>query len=160
MAKILPPVPDPAILGIPIKLLPNAVIATPIEHMVNRLFRIPIEEGDFDFLEDRWLKIYVSDMDVSIHFGFDGQKLSVVDPRPCDVEFRGNLAALMSLATRQEDPDTLFFQRKLMIEGDTELGLGIKNLLDSLELEQLPRELRTILTLRSKVQSGLSRIIH
>ena len=44
----------------------------------------------------------------------------------------------MRLASRQEDQDTLFFQRSLMIEGDTELGLGIKNLLDSLEPEQLP----------------------
>jgi len=34
---------------------------------------------------------------------------------------------------REEDPDTLFFKRKLQIEGDTELGLITKNLLDSVE---------------------------
>jgi predicted lipid carrier protein YhbT len=34
---------------------------------------------------------------------------------------------------RQEDPDTLFFNRTLDIEGDTELGLIVKNMLDAVE---------------------------
>jgi predicted lipid carrier protein YhbT len=39
------------------------------------------------------------------------------------------------LATRREDPDTLFFNRRLRLGGSTELGLYAKNFLDSLELE-------------------------
>ena len=39
------------------------------------------------------------------------------------------------LVSRQEDPDTLFFQRRLTIEGDTELGLEVKNILDALDHE-------------------------
>lgn len=50
-----------------------------------------------------------------------------------DVVFRGTLAAYLKLMTRQEDPDTLFFNRQLSIEGDTELGLAVKNLLDAME---------------------------
>jgi len=50
-----------------------------------------------------------------------------------DVTFRGELHAYLKLLTRQEDPDTLFFNRQITIEGDTELGLGIKNLLDALD---------------------------
>ncbi len=38
------------------------------------------------------------------------------------------------LARRQEDPDTLFFSRRLSMEGDTELGLLVKNTLDAIEL--------------------------
>ncbi len=38
------------------------------------------------------------------------------------------------LATRQEDPDALFFSRRLLVEGDTELGLIAKNTLDGLNL--------------------------
>jgi len=34
-----------------------------------------------------------------------------------------------------------FFQRRLVIEGDTDLGLNVKNLLDSLDLDHLPPEL-------------------
>jgi predicted lipid carrier protein YhbT len=38
---------------------------------------------------------------------------------------------------RKEDPDTLFFSRRLLMEGDTELGLLVKNTLDALELPPL-----------------------
>ncbi len=38
------------------------------------------------------------------------------------------------LARRQEDPDTLFFNRRLAMEGDTELGLLVKNTIDAIEL--------------------------
>lgn len=38
------------------------------------------------------------------------------------------------LSKREEDPDTLFFSRRLVMEGDTELGLLLKNTLDAMEL--------------------------
>jgi predicted lipid carrier protein YhbT len=41
------------------------------------------------------------------------------------------------LARRQEDPDTLFFNRRLAMEGDTELGLLVKNTIDAIELPVL-----------------------
>ena len=41
--------------------------------------------------------------------------------------------AFYQLLQRQEDPDTLFFNRRLSIEGDTELGLMVKNTLDALD---------------------------
>jgi predicted lipid carrier protein YhbT len=41
------------------------------------------------------------------------------------------------LATRREDPDTLFFNRRLRLSGNTELGLYVKNFLDSLEPQEL-----------------------
>lgn len=41
------------------------------------------------------------------------------------------------LARRLEDPDTLFFSRRLSMEGDTELGLLVKNTLDAIELPLL-----------------------
>lgn len=43
------------------------------------------------------------------------------------------------LALRKEDPDTLFFDRRLVIEGDTELGLLVKNALDRAELPLPPQ---------------------
>ena len=50
-----------------------------------------------------------------------------------DLAFRANLSAFLQLAARQEDPDSLFFSRELSIEGDTELGLIVKNMLDAVE---------------------------
>lgn len=43
------------------------------------------------------------------------------------------------LALRRADPDTLFFGRRLVIEGDTELGLLLKNRLDALDLRALAK---------------------
>ena len=57
-----------------------------------------------------------------------------------DLVFAAPLSALLQMLTRQQDPDTLFFERALAIEGDTELGLIVKNLLDRIEL---PAFLRT-----------------
>ena len=54
-------------------------------------------------------------------------------PETPDLAFRANLSAFLQIAVRQEDPDTLFFNRELMVEGDTELGLVVKNTLDALE---------------------------
>ena len=48
--------------------------------------------------------------------------------------FAANASAYLQMLARQEDPDTLFFHRRLLIEGDTELGLLVKNLLDRVEL--------------------------
>ena len=63
---------------------------------------------------------------------------------------------LLMIAARKQDPDTLFFQRRLVIEGDTELGLYVKNLMDAIELEQMPKALRVMLMqMADFVEAGL-----
>ena len=59
--------------------------------------------------------------------------------REPDLAFAANLSAYLQLLARQEDPDTLFFNRELEITGDTELGLIVKNMLDAVEWPRLPR---------------------
>ncbi|MBC8952242.1 sterol carrier protein, SCP [Xenorhabdus sp. PB62.4] len=50
---------------------------------------------------------------------------------------------------------TLFFQRRLRIEGNTELGLHVKNLMDSIELESMPSILRFgLLRLAEFIKAG------
>jgi O2-independent ubiquinone biosynthesis accessory factor UbiT len=56
---------------------------------------------------------------------------------PADVTVRASLRDYAALALRSEDPDTLFFTRRLVIEGDTELGLALKNALDALDWRAL-----------------------
>jgi O2-independent ubiquinone biosynthesis accessory factor UbiT len=60
-----------------------------------------------------------------------------VSPGEPDLQFKARLSAYLQMVSRQEDPDTLFFNRSLSIEGDTELGLRVKNMLDALEWPQL-----------------------
>ena len=46
----------------------------------------------------------------------------------------------VQLALRNADPDTLFFERRLTISGDTDVGLIVKNALDRIE-PPLPQRL-------------------
>jgi predicted lipid carrier protein YhbT len=52
---------------------------------------------------------------------------------PADVIVRADAQAFVLLALRRADPDALVFQRRLVLEGDTETGLALKNALDALE---------------------------
>lgn len=64
---------------------------------------------------------------IALVYQLPNDKLVVADkPVAEDVSFSGNLNDLVLIAGRKEDPDTLFFQRRLSIEGDTELGLEVK----------------------------------
>ena len=54
-----------------------------------------------------------------------------------DLTCTAMLSVFLRLLAREEDPDTLFFNRELSIEGDTELGLIVKNMLDAVELPRL-----------------------
>ena len=47
----------------------------------------------------------------------------------------GTVHDYLLLASRTEDTDTLFFSRRLHMQGDTELGLYVKNFLDGLDME-------------------------
>lgn len=55
--------------------------------------------------------------------------------RPWDVRMRGRFEDFWQMAIGAEDPDTLFFQRRLAIEGDVETGHTLKNLLDAHEYD-------------------------
>ncbi len=52
-----------------------------------------------------------------------------------DVTISGDLAALASLCLGLEDPDSLFFSRRLLLTGDTASGLLFKNVLANLDFD-------------------------
>ncbi|KJY75424.1 sterol-binding protein [Vibrio coralliilyticus] len=146
-----------SILRSPVHLLPKSVQKKALLEGLKSVFRESLEDGDFEFLEGKWLKIEIKDMQLSWYVSYQDSQLMVADSAVKeDVAFRGTLNDLVLIAGRKEDPDTLFFQRRLSIEGDTELGLEIKNLMDSVDLEQLPKPLQTLLNqLADFVQKGL-----
>jgi O2-independent ubiquinone biosynthesis accessory factor UbiT len=141
----------------PVQLLPKFVQRTTMLEALKVVFKEALEEGDFEFLEGKWLKIEVVDLDLHWNISFRHKQLVVAErEQQPDVSFKGNLNDLVLIAGRKEDPDTLFFQRRLSIEGDTELGLEVKNLMDSVDLEALPKTLKICLNqLADFVQKGL-----
>ncbi|RTZ15985.1 SCP2 domain-containing protein [Vibrio aquaticus] len=146
-----------SILRSPVHLLPQSVQKKALLEGLKMVFKEALEDGDFEFLENKWLKVEVKDMQLSWMISYQDDKLVVADKAiKEDVSFSGNLNDLVLIAGRKEDPDTLFFQRRLSIEGDTELGLEVKNLMDSVDLESLPKTLQTALNqLADFVQKGL-----
>jgi len=108
---------------------------------LNSIFKEAILEGDFEFLQEKWLKISITDLDLHWWLSFENKTLIMVSDKHNiieDVSFSATGDDLLLIAGRKQDPDTLFFQRRLKIEGDTELGLEVKNLIDAIEIEQLP----------------------
>jgi predicted lipid carrier protein YhbT len=86
-------------------------------------------------LEGRTCRIVASDTGVSVAFRV---RAAAFEPlratAPADVTIGACIGDLVLLAVRRADPDTLFFERRLAISGDTETGLRLKNMLDAVEL--------------------------
>ncbi|MFW5969862.1 MAG: ubiquinone anaerobic biosynthesis accessory factor UbiT [Halofilum sp. (in: g-proteobacteria)] len=113
---------------------------------LNRTLRRQLADGEFGFLIGRTLAVCITDLD--IHWSFTtnttGDRI-LKSMAPADATIHGDSVALLLIAARRIDPDTLFFQRRLMVTGDTEFALHARNLLDTLEPEELPVPLRSLL---------------
>ena len=89
-------------------------------------------------LHGKLISIRVTDASIAFHFTLNERGIMPrrADKTP-DLTISASAYDFMRLAMRKEDPDTLFFSRRLLMEGDTELGLLVKNTLDALELPPL-----------------------
>ncbi len=140
----LPAVPKPTqLLSIPIKLIPGALHSHGLAFILNKILADALDQGELDFLDGRIARITVSDLGLDYRLTLRHGRLTAAEShRQPDVRFGGLLKEFMLLALNKEDPDTLFFQRRLQLEGDTELGLEIKNFLYTLDENTLPKPMR------------------
>lgn len=146
----------PSLMSVPVKLAPFALKRQVLEQVLSWQFRQALAEGELEFLEGRWLSIHVRDIGLLWYTSVVDGRLVVSQQADADVSFSADASDLLMIAARKQDPDTLFFQRRLVIEGDTELGLYVKNLMDAIELEQMPKALRVmLLQLANFVEAGL-----
>ncbi len=138
------PLPPPRRCGLLLRAIPPRWRARAALALLGRAVA-PLGEGDtLEFLRGRRFGIEVSDLDLRWTLAWrDGRLRACVDPAEATV--RGSLTDLLLLASRLEDADTLFFQRRLVLTGDTELGLTLRNVLDRLPWEQVPLGLRIAL---------------
>lgn len=146
----------PSLMSVPVKLAPFALKRQVLEQVLSWQFRQALAEGELEFLEGRWFSIHVRDIGLLWYTSVVDGRLVVSQQADADVSFSADASDLLMIAARKQDPDTLFFQRRLVIEGDTELGLYVKNLMDAIELEQMPKALRVmLLQLADFVEAGL-----
>ncbi len=116
----------PSLMSVPVKLAPFALKRQVLEQVLSWQFRRGAGGGELEFLEGRWLSIHVRDIGLLWYTSVVDGRLVVSQQADADVSFSADASDLLMIAARKQDPDTLFFQRRLVIEGDTELGLYVK----------------------------------
>jgi len=129
----------PASLASVLGKLPSTPPCWALVTTLNQLKKRNILPVDMSLLAGRSFEVHILDADMRLHFVADDACFSVgnASGEP-DLRLSANLADFARMMLREEDPDTLFFNRKLIIEGDTELGLIVKNLLDSVDWSTTP----------------------
>lgn len=89
-------------------------------------------------LERRRLRIKVRDAGLAFDFEIArGRFATLSGHAPPDLCITANAYDFLLLTQKKVDPDTLFFSQRLAMEGDTELGVLVKNTLDAIELPVL-----------------------
>ena len=89
-------------------------------------------------LHGKQIEIRVKNLGLNLYFTIDADRFTPTRfGKVPDLIISATAQDFFLLATRREDPDTLFFSRRLIVEGDTELGLVAKNTLDAIELPKL-----------------------
>lgn len=134
----------PALVRLPLSKVPFSAKAALIKPLLSLLLAGEAKAGELDFLTGQWVGIEVKDLGLSFEVSFDGA-MKIQAPASPQVQFSANSRELLLIAAGKEDPDTLFFQRRLSIEGDTELGLMVKNMLLAIDLSRLPAPVKTSL---------------
>ena len=121
-------------LSLPLRLVPSAVHSHALAALLNQVMKEALADGELDFLEGRRVGIEIDDLGLHYRLGVERRRIQGFgNDSPPDAAVAGGLREFMLLAARREDADTLFFQRRLRMSGDTEVGLYLKNFLDAFE---------------------------
>jgi O2-independent ubiquinone biosynthesis accessory factor UbiT len=139
LARLLPPVPH----GLVQPWLDLALGAMAARHPA--LFRRLDDQGR------RRIRIIARDLPLAFELalgrGPDLPALTAVAPDqrpPAAATIRADLLALLALLEGRLDGDALFFERALVVEGDMELVLALRNAIDDADIDLL-RDLATML---------------
>ena len=135
----------PQALRWPLKLIPDAMRHRLFCYSLNHVFKQSLLDDELAFLDGRSIAIIVEDANLRLCFGMrDNKLISRETIKVADMTMQGRAYDFLLMLSRKEDPDTLFFNRRLKLSGDTELGLYVKNFLDSLEFTDRQKLILTI----------------
>lgn len=130
----------PAPLAKLVARLPVAPPSRVFSTLANRLLWPALKTLDWQPLLGRRYVIRVKDLGLTLRFSVTPRGFAPDSGAP-DLTISATARDFLLLLSRREDPDSLFFSRRLVSEGDTELGLTVKNLLDALDPESVLRRL-------------------
>ena len=118
--------------------LPSAMHSVVISRLLNHMLSTQIDEDELDFLRGKTLHVCVEDADLMYSLTLQNNRLIASDQDHYDMKISGTIYDFLLLISRSEDADTLFFQHRLKMQGDTEMGLYLKNFLDGMDVDSLP----------------------
>ena len=123
---LTPPLALVKLLRRPLRHVPCAVQQAVLGPLLAHVFAARAGEGELDFLGGRTLAIDIRDLGLCWHVTLAGGRLALV-ARDGEATARvsGDMLAFLQLAAREEDADTLFFQRRLVMQGDTGVGTSL-----------------------------------
>ncbi|MBL1141479.1 MAG: hypothetical protein HND53_05535 [Proteobacteria bacterium] len=120
---------------ISLRVIPDKIHTRLISTCLNHLLRGQSLQKRLAELEGKSICINIKDAQTCFHFLIQQGRIKPSPDNVSDVTISGDSFNFWQLATNKEDPDTLFFRRSLSIEGETETGVHIKNIMDSLEYD-------------------------
>jgi len=115
--------------------LPRLPASIAFATALNLTLRRKFPADVLDRLEGHTFAIVVEDAGVELLFRVRARRFVPV----------AQAAEPVLLAAREADPDTLFFNRRLVVEGDTEIALLVKNTLDTIDIPRTRGILRRVL---------------
>lgn len=153
--RLLRALPPPQALAAPLRLVPDSLVGWGSQRVVDLVLAEPLASGSLDHLEGRRVGVEVTDLELRWVISIHDRRVTVLE-RAAEAEatVRGSATDLLQLASRHEDADTLFFQRRLQLTGDVELGLMVRNMLDQLPWEAVPAPLRFALDRGARLASA------
>ncbi|MCW8963435.1 MAG: SCP2 sterol-binding domain-containing protein [Gammaproteobacteria bacterium] len=128
----------PGPLSLPARIIPPTVHSAVITRLLNTLLSSQLKDDELDFLRGKILHVCVEDANMMFSMSVQDKRLIAGNTKKYDMKISGTVHDFLLLISRSEDADTLFFQRRLKMQGDTELGLYLKNFLDGMDVDSLP----------------------
>jgi predicted lipid carrier protein YhbT len=128
--------------------LPRHSSAVAFATVLNLTLRRKFPPDVLERLEGHAFSIAVDDAGFEIAFLVrHGRFVATRTPQEPLLRFRASAWDYAQLVAQNADPDTLFFNRRLLMEGDTEIALLVKNTLDTIEIPRTRRVLKRLLGL-------------
>jgi len=116
--------------------LPGFAQAQVLEHLINRIFA-GHALAQLQPLAGKHLLFCTPGGELALIMHISEQRIHISQHKSTspDVTIRGDIMALMALCFGLEDSDSMFFSRRLLMTGDTAVGLMFKNILTNLDFD-------------------------
>lgn len=121
-----------------LNMLPDAFYSANMSIILNFLLGKIISRHQFSDVIDKRINIHIREINKTICFIVRDRFIETcTDIKNADACISLTLAGAKKIIFQESDPDTLFFKRELTVSGNTEVGLALKNILDSIDMEDV-----------------------